>query len=232
MSGASTELPARMLSRALSGSGCVHLVRTDRSGTILSANRAFARSVGWSEEEVAGRPLQELLTVDDGETLAGWLSEGPPEEWCLLNFVAPRETPITLRCLAALEGGELWLVAEPVAAENGTNPADFLRLNNELATLTRENARQARLLEVSRRHLSETLEELETSYWHLRKLQEVLPLCLECGRVKTSESTWSDVVEYLKENEILLSHGYCPDCAPVVMERYGLEDDSGGQRER
>jgi hypothetical protein len=39
-----------------------------------------------------------------------------------------------------------------------------------------------------------------------------------CGRVKTGTAHWEDVVEYLKQNSLFLSHGCCPDCLPR-MER-------------
>src|SRR5581483_247674 len=85
-------------------------------------------------------------------------------------------------------------------------------LNNRLAVETRENARKAKELERVNRKLKGALEELETMYWHLRKIQEVLPICLECGKVKTDGGNWQTLVEYLKANSQFLSHGYCPEC--------------------
>jgi hypothetical protein len=85
-------------------------------------------------------------------------------------------------------------------------------LNNRLAVETRENARKAKELERLNGKLQRTLEELDSMYWHLRKIQEVLPICLECGKVKTDERNWQTLVEYLKANSHFLSHGYCPDC--------------------
>lgn len=65
--------------------------------------------------------------------------------------------------------------------------------------------------------LKEAYDQLDKSFWHLRKIQEVLPICIECGKVKTSDSSWEDVVNYLKKNSMFLSHGYCPECYAKVV---------------
>ena len=65
--------------------------------------------------------------------------------------------------------------------------------------------------------LKEAYDQLDQSFWHLRKIQEVLPICMECGKVKTSESSWDEVVDFLKKHSMFLSHGYCPECAKKVM---------------
>ena len=65
--------------------------------------------------------------------------------------------------------------------------------------------------------LKTAYDQLDKSFWHLRKIQEVLPICMACGKVKTSDSSWEDVVSFLKDNSMFLSHGYCPDCEEKLM---------------
>jgi hypothetical protein len=62
------------------------------------------------------------------------------------------------------------------------------------------------------------LAELNQSHWHLRKIQETLPICMFCGKVETGEAQWQEVVEYLKANSLFLSHGCCRDCAHLMGE--------------
>lgn len=76
---------------------------------------------------------------------------------------------------------------------------------------TLEDSRSS--LEGDNRTLKAAYDHLDQSFWHLRKIQEVLPICMECGKVKTTETSWEDVVSYLKKNTMFLSHGYCPECA-------------------
>jgi response regulator RpfG family c-di-GMP phosphodiesterase len=82
-------------------------------------------------------------------------------------------------------------------------------LQEKQSTVQREN-----------KTLQTAYEQLDKSFWHLRKIQEVLPICLGCGKVKTTESSWEDVVSFLQKNSMFLSHGYCPECAEKMMDAY------------
>ena len=68
--------------------------------------------------------------------------------------------------------------------------------------------------------LKTAYDQLNTSFWHLRKIQEILPICMACGKVKTTDSGWEDVVSFLKKNSMFLSHGYCPECADKMMRQF------------
>ncbi|MBC7962644.1 MAG: response regulator [Steroidobacteraceae bacterium] len=68
--------------------------------------------------------------------------------------------------------------------------------------------------------LKAAYEQLDKSFWHLKKIQEVLPICLDCGKVKTTDSSWEDVVGFLKKHSLFLSHGYCPECADKLMSQF------------
>ena len=61
--------------------------------------------------------------------------------------------------------------------------------------------------------MEKTLHELNTLYWHLRKIREVLPICMKCGKVESGEARWEDLIAFMHDRFPFLSHGYCPDCA-------------------
>ncbi|MBI5394293.1 MAG: CHASE3 domain-containing protein [Verrucomicrobia bacterium] len=67
------------------------------------------------------------------------------------------------------------------------------------------------------------LMELERLHWLISKVEDVLPICMGCGKVKTSATSWKDIAQYLKDNKLLLSHGYCPECLPKVKAQFELE---------
>ncbi len=50
-------------------------------------------------------------------------------------------------------------------------------------------------------------------------------MCMGCGKIKTGSTSWTSIVDYLKENEIFVSHGYCPSCAEEYARQHGLEDE-------
>jgi response regulator RpfG family c-di-GMP phosphodiesterase len=78
-------------------------------------------------------------------------------------------------------------------------------------------------LQHDNRVLQEALDTLKHTHWHLRKLQEVLPICAVCGKVKSAEAKWEDVLTYLRGNADFLSHGLCPDCARHAKEEFDNE---------
>lgn len=215
-----------LLDRFIAMSSSTDFVVADGDGRVRAANAAFMLHVGGGADEVLGRSLHEYLTASDATRIEGWLTSGePPGEPVRLNFLGVDGVPYTLRCVVDFREGSLRVAGELDAGGERNVAGELMRLNNELATMAREQARRQRELERTRRELNDALEKLQSSYWHLQKLQEVLPLCMRCGKVKTDEGQWQTLVEYLKENEILLSHAYCPTCTEAVFQEYGLTMD-------
>lgn len=199
------------------------LVRTSRvlawariggDARLREGNTVLARAVGRPEEGLPGTPITELLTAEDGVAMLRRIEgdQGTPGPF-LANFVTARDQVHTLSCMLFPDGTDRILVGEPDVEDDRALAEELLRLNNELSVVSRENIRRSRELEAARAELQATLKEREDSYWHLRKIQEVLPVCMGCSRLKTGDSEWKSLVDYLKANEIFVSHGYCPSCA-------------------
>ncbi len=68
--------------------------------------------------------------------------------------------------------------------------------------------------------LEKAMRELEESHWHLDKVAEFLPICMECGKVKTAGTEWETIADYFRKNNLLFTHGYCPECAAKVRAHY------------
>lgn len=218
---------APVLTRYLATSRTVHLLVAAPDGTVRSANTAMATSLGVSEAELMGRPVWGLLTDHDAALLRDRAERGDRnyEEPLLLNFVDARDAPFTLECRCDVQPGYFVLIGEPPRGNAEAFHDGLLGMNNQLAVLARENARQNNQLRQTKHELERALAELQNSHWHLKKLQEVLPLCMECGKVK-SGAKWESVVQYLKENALFLSHGYCPDCLAIKAEEWGISPEA------
>jgi GAF domain-containing protein len=65
--------------------------------------------------------------------------------------------------------------------------------------------------------LQATLDELERSHFHIRKFQELLPLCMVCHKMRRPDEGWEPLVDYLARDGMLVSHGYCPECAAAAL---------------
>ena len=85
-------------------------------------------------------------------------------------------------------------------------------MNNRWALLVRDHEKNKRALVQANLESEKALAELNESHWHLQKIQETLPICMYCSKVKTGDLHWEGVVEYLKANSLFLSHGCCPEC--------------------
>ena len=73
-----------------------------------------------------------------------------------------------------------------------------------------------RLVELQGR-LAERVRELEAALARERRLQELLPICAWCRKVRNDQNYWQAVEEYLSEHAaVRFTHGICPDCLQSV----------------
>lgn len=60
----------------------------------------------------------------------------------------------------------------------------------------------------------------------IAELYRMIFICPVCGRVQDKEKTWMRVEAYFKNNwNVDCSHGYCPDCFEIEMEK--IKADNG-----
>ena len=193
------------LARLLREGASVQVAVVDGEGHIVRANGAFARAVG---ADPRGQSLDGLLTPASREALAVELAQQVSTS-ILLQLVPTTGDRSTLRAFVQRLSAGFMVVGEPPWDEHRALEARLVALNAELAVLSREHVRQARLLEKANR-------ELHDSHWHLKKIAEVLPMCMSCRAVKTGEQSWEDVSTFLARSSDFLSHGYCARCAAMV----------------
>lgn len=185
----------------------VHIAVLDERGRILHANAAFADAIGVAPDELAREPvlLDDRLVAGSRNALRA-LYTGAISSPITLQIVQPGGDRVSLRAFVQRLPEGMVIVAEPPSDDQRRLEEQLRASNAELAVLSRENARQARLLAQAHR-------ELRDAHWHLKKLSDVLPICMACHAVKTSENTWEDTATFLARDGDFLSHGYCPRCA-------------------
>ncbi len=65
--------------------------------------------------------------------------------------------------------------------------------------------------------LLRTREVIEEMKKQMRILQGLVPMCLNCHRVRESDGSWHALDQYIaKHTEAGISHGLCPDCVKKV----------------
>jgi hypothetical protein len=119
--------------------------------------------------------------------------------------------PATAACVAV--GVGVWEHFNEIhAAATFLSALALLLALLRLVLTVRENVALARLLEKQSNELRQAADERQRTHWQLKKVREVLSICMDCDTVRPGEE-WVGAVEYLKQNQLLLSHGYCPPCA-------------------
>ena len=190
---------------------------------LSAANPAFELLLQESHGALAGQSLWDRMTQVDAAAIQTTLnsenadSEGP----MLLNFVDRDQSVQTLECHVEVRREDFVLIGEPVRDHDRALAKELLELNNRWALLVRENEKNLKALRQANEDLEKALSDLNESHWHLRKIQETLPICMYCGKVKTGDARWEGVVEYLKANSLFLSHGCCPGCFDLMNEQEG-----------
>ena len=217
----------------LGRSSAVHWLMARPDGAIVAWNDAMAEAIGGPADSLRGQRVWELLTESDAASLQGTVAGGGNGRAfpCRLNFVRCDGMPFTLECTIDVQPDRFVLIGEAVRRDEVALERELITLNNRLSVLLRENGRKSKALHEANAKLSQALKDLQDSHWHLKKIQEVLPICMGCGKVQTGESQWEEVVEYLRKNSLFLSHAYCPVCLARETGAVdgGNEGDSHGK---
>lgn len=84
-----------------------------------------------------------------------------------------------------------------------------------------------RVLSGHNAELRATLEELGRSQLRIRKLEGILPICMNCKAVRSDDDReWVPLDRYLSSSKaISLSHTYCPACTEDVLKEMALPSD-------
>jgi len=144
----------------------------------------MAELLGLSPDELHDKSIWANLTASDAARLYERIKQTPlTAEPFLLNFVPPSLSPITLNCsLRVLSSGQFVIVGVPARTSSDASELVWLQLNNSLATLSRENARKSKQLEVRNAELVSAAEELKRVN---EALERARIAALEAARAKS-----------------------------------------------
>ena len=173
---------------------------------------------------------------------AGWQSElalnatvarqtleaNPDIQVVLLDWMLPDGSGVDLcRELKAVAGSSLYVIlvtvrGEPEDVETGLDAgADDYLVKPVSPVEVRARVRSGFRAAEAQRQLAERLAQLEQALKRVSNLESLLPLCMYCRRINSSE-TWQSVEDYLWEQvDVKVSHGCCPDCLSKLTRQLG-----------
>jgi len=198
-------------------------MRTDAGGRVVAANPALADALGYAGAVAVPDRLDALLPragllYYQITMLPTLLARGGMEEVYLDFLTGTGETmPMLVSIRTAGESGAYdWALMR--VTQRGLWEAAMLEARREAERKTVEAAEAAA-------KLASALAELKESNWMLRKVAEVLPTCMYCGKVKAGQDGWQTAIDYLKNNLEFLSHGCCPACIKQMRRDMCLPDE-------
>lgn len=172
-------------------------VSTLDDGRIVTINQTLLGWTGYERDElVAGVRLPDLFTI------GGRLFHH--------THVAP---------MLATAGFVREIAAEIVCAGGTTLPVLFNAARRVVFTATgsvpviRYTLLDATERRAYERELLEARERAEQALATVRQLEELLPICAWCHRVRSDDGNWMQLDRYLAEQGTEVSHGICRDCA-------------------
>ncbi|MFH2065183.1 MAG: PAS domain S-box protein [Pseudomonadota bacterium] len=110
-------------------------------------------------------------------------------------------------------GGTYWIELKAKLVEDFDGSLKIIGLSREITT--RKRAEQ--LLDWKNAELSRALAEKEKLLKEIKMLQELLPICSGCKRIRDDNGKWWPLEIYIaKHTDSSFTHTICRDCKPLI----------------
>jgi len=175
-------------------------------------------------EDAGWRPESALNATAAREVLGS----SPEIQVVLLDWMLPDGSGVDLcREFKATQGSSLYVIlvtvrGAPEDVETGLDAgADDYLVKPVSPVEVRARIRTGMRATDAQRQLAERVTQLELALKRVSSLESLLPLCMYCRRINSSE-TWQSVEDYLWEHvDVKVSHGCCPDCLSKLTRQLG-----------
>lgn len=167
----------------------------DFSGHFRHLNPAWERTLGFSRAELMSRPFIEFVHPDDRERT---LRQNARVRG------GGRATGFENRYLCR-DGSHRWLLWNAAAVS----------VQRVIYSVARDiTARKQAEME-----RTDLVQRLETSLAEVSALQDILPICSYCRKIRDDEDFWHSVEHYIsRHTRTRFSHGICPDCMATEVD--------------
>ena len=175
-------------------------------------------------EDAGWKPASAMSATEAREALAA----NPDIQVVLLDWMLPDGSGVDLcRELKAVAGASVYVIlvtvrGAPEDVETGLDAgADDYLVKPVSPVEVRARVRSGFRAAEAQRQLAERLAQLEQALKRVSNLESLLPLCMYCRRINSSEM-WQSVEDYLWEHvDVKVSHGCCPDCLSKLTRQLG-----------
>jgi phosphoserine phosphatase RsbU/P len=186
----------------------------------VSRRALDATLAAWGYEVVVTRDGTEAAGVLDGPgspplAILDWMMPGlDGTELCRRVRAAGRPEPPYLILLTAKDRPEDAAAGLEAGADDYVvKPFDRAELRARLRVGERTLALQ--------RGLADRVRALEQALRQIQRLQELLPMCAWCRKIRNDDNYWQDLESYVTAHwDARFTHGVCPECRETITRQW------------
>jgi CheY-like chemotaxis protein len=181
---------------------------------------------------VLGKCGYEVVTAKDGQQAWELLQADPDIGVAVLDWMMPGYSGVELCRMIRLKGNTHYLYvvlvtsrAEQQDVVDGlvAGADDYVTKPFNASELRLRVGTGARIVQLER-HLAAKVAELQHALEHVNQLKGLLPICMDCKRVRDDQNYWHELDSYLTRYAGAdFTHSLCPEC---LEKRCGPPEDS------
>jgi PAS domain S-box-containing protein len=168
----------------------------DGAGIIRNVNRAYENILGYSHDEVVGKPVTSINVPDE------YLEEVADTLEAVMSGVG-----ISLETVRTRKDGtgiDLSIIATPI--ELGGDQRMVYAIYRDITQRKR-----------SEHEREELIEQLQKALAEVKTLSGLLPICAWCKKVRDDQGYYHQIDAYIAaHSHATFTHGICPDCLETV----------------
>jgi PAS domain S-box-containing protein len=173
------------------------IVILDKNYTIVDTNQAFCSKHETTHEKIIGKHCYEITHRYDRPCYE-MDTDCPARK----VFETGKQTQVLHNHIAERSNIMEEIIASPIKDEKG----NVLYVMEEILDIT---------------ELIKTIETTLVLHDEIKTLEQILPICANCKKIRTDTGDWKNVEEYIEEQSTSqLSHGICPDCAKKLYPEF------------
>lgn len=172
-----------------------------RDGTYRYVNKAFARGVGKTQEEIIGYKIWDIFEKEEAD-----------KRFSIVKKVFSEGKTVEIEVRVPLPSGDTYYLttAKPILTERG---------EVETVICTSKNITKRKVAEIA---LKEEHDKLLQALEEIKILSGFLPICSSCKSVRDDQGYWNKIEAYLsKHSEVEFTHSLCPSC---IEKLYGEDE--------
>ena len=179
------------------------ILTKDGEGKIVSVNQAFADMVGMPVKELIGKCAFDLF--EPAVALGVHQSDRR----------AFRGESVRLEETYVYNGVERTLLCTKVPLHNDDGEIfEICSIAHDITELKQAQVEREKLID-----------ELQDALKSVRRLNELLPICSSCKKIRDDRGYWKQVDEYIRTHTgTEFTHGLCPDCSKDYFGEYCEEE--------